>query len=97
MQRFVDASDITKMERKDLESFCRCLLYSIDYNERNLRPARGLSGGQQPYVCPICVGRGNVPRRFYFAVGPISISTSGATRCKSCDGKGVLWSKEADA
>lgn len=48
-----------------------------------------------PYKCPVCDGRGNVPRGFYDC-NPILHNTStdcSPEVCKSCGGSGIVWSK----
>ncbi len=40
----------------------------------------------QPYVCPVCNGRGTVPASFYGDYTHIY-----AVKCRSCDGIGIVW------
>ena len=42
---------------------------------------------QMPYVCPVCVGRGKKPGRFYDEDAPKDEQVA----CQSCFGSGVLW------
>jgi hypothetical protein len=43
----------------------------------------------QPYVCPVCMGRGKIQDTFYSLFG--ASSTIGVVTCQSCWGTGVLW------
>ena len=38
----------------------------------------------RPYLCPICEGRGKVPKGFY-------PDNTEETTCRTCKGDGVLW------
>lgn len=48
--------------------------------------------GMTPHCCPVCHGKGIVPRGFYQSVN-FDTTTSDATpeECKACSGQGVLW------
>lgn len=49
-----------------------------------------------PYKCPVCDGTGIVSRPPHVA-GDIPIWSSGGTgvyECKSCEGEGIVWSKD---
>ena len=44
------------------------------------------------HCCPICGGNGLVPGSFYTTLwGGIGTSTSVTEKCRSCEGKGILW------
>lgn len=44
------------------------------------------------YKCPVCKGRGFVPINFY---GDLSNNlTDAITKCRTCEGSGVLWEKD---
>lgn len=43
----------------------------------------------QPYVCPVCGGRGAVPAEFYSSGGDTQ-----AVPCRSCHGTGIVWSPQ---
>ncbi len=47
----------------------------------------------QPFVCPVCNGRGLVPNGFYRAIGGEYWSTSSTIpeKCLSCQGTGIVW------
>jgi hypothetical protein len=46
----------------------------------------------QPFMCPICQGRGNVPGGFYIShVGCPSVSTSVSEPCRACKGTGIIY------
>lgn len=47
----------------------------------------------RPYCCPVCHGNGKVPAGFYRQVSSQWYSGSSAApeKCKSCDGRGVIW------
>ena len=44
----------------------------------------------RPYLCPVCDGRGALPRGFY---GCPVVSTTDAMpeMCRSCQGTGIVW------
>lgn len=44
---------------------------------------------QQPYRCPVCEGRGNVPAGFYSRVG--ASTAANPENCRSCMGAGIIW------
>ena len=47
-----------------------------------------------PHRCPICNGRGTVPRGFYGSTGTTcepDIAIIVPENCKSCHGIGILW------
>lgn len=47
---------------------------------------------RQPFVCPVCNGRGFVSSGFYNSTGHIWISTTLATEtCRTCKGEGIVW------
>ena len=41
---------------------------------------------QQPFKCPVCEGRGDVPNGFYYQ-GP----GTAAHECRTCKGAGIIW------
>jgi DnaJ-class molecular chaperone len=43
----------------------------------------------RPYTCPVCAGRGTVPPGFYGWISVASMLTT--EKCRSCDGKGLVW------
>ena len=45
--------------------------------------------GQVPHACPICVGRGTVPKNFYS--GGTMTTDLTPEQCRSCLGTGILW------
>lgn len=51
-----------------------------------------------PFVCPVCTGNGLVPNGFYLRAGTQGGSTSSLEpeTCRSCNGTGIVWSKEDD-
>jgi len=59
--------------------------------QRRLAPAGlfGVTQPKQPHVCPVCGGKGKVPRNFY---GDQTWSTAVMPEptCKSCGGSGVI-------
>ena len=47
---------------------------------------------KQPYVCPVCHGKGIVPNGFYNSTGNVwVVSTTAPEKCRSCNGTGVVW------
>lgn len=47
---------------------------------------------KQPYVCPVCSGRGIVSNGFYNSTGNVWVtSTTAPEKCRSCGGTGVIW------
>lgn len=44
----------------------------------------------KPYKCPVCNGTGTVDAEFYQPKG--YTTTANYVTCRSCSGKGVLWS-----
>jgi hypothetical protein len=47
-----------------------------------------------PYRCPVCGGKGLVPRGFY-EFNPFLLTTASGyavENCRSCGGGGILWS-----
>lgn len=47
---------------------------------------------QTPHRCPVCGGRGNVPRGFYDGLETNGSSAGQMTEpCRACGGNGVLW------
>ena len=47
---------------------------------------------KQPFVCPVCNGRGFVSSGFYNSTGNIWISATLATEtCRTCKGEGIVW------
>lgn len=45
---------------------------------------------QIPFCCPVCKGSGLVREGFYsMSIGGSSVAS--AERCRSCDGKGIVW------
>lgn len=47
---------------------------------------------RQPFVCPVCNGRGFVSSGFYNSTGHIWISATLATEtCRTCKGEGIVW------
>lgn len=46
--------------------------------------------------CPVCEGKGHVPAGFYESVGTYiwSSTSTNAEMCRSCEGKGIVWSPE---
>lgn len=45
----------------------------------------------EPHTCPVCEGRGDVPHGFY-SNSPHSSTDATADVCRSCSGRGILWS-----
>lgn len=52
--------------------------------------------GKQPYRCPICDGRGQVPPGFYDILPGVSTGEVhlGIDQCRTCKGAGVIWEPE---
>jgi DnaJ-class molecular chaperone len=47
----------------------------------------------KPHVCPICDGRGFVNSNFYnLFYTDNTVSTSSTETCRTCNGKGIIWS-----
>lgn len=44
----------------------------------------------RPYICPVCGGVGKVDSTFY---GYASTTAITKMVCKSCEGKGIVWSR----
>jgi hypothetical protein len=46
-----------------------------------------------PHRCPVCGGRGKMPRGFFDSVEGLPYSTSDLTpdQCRPCLGSGILW------
>ena len=44
-----------------------------------------------PHRCPVCDGRGSVPRGFYMTYLTGSSTSAMPEVCRSCAGLGVLW------
>jgi hypothetical protein len=50
----------------------------------------------QPFACPVCSGKGQVPEGFYGNFHPYNTGTSAFPShetCRSCNGGGVVWSQ----
>ena len=53
--------------------------------------------GKKPYCCPVCNGNGQVPNGFYNQVSGVwATSSITPETCRSCNGTGVLWSKDSE-
>lgn len=54
------------------------------------------ANGEDPYRCPVCLGRGHVDSCFYLS-SPLGASWSSNNTafesCRSCSGTGVVWRK----
>jgi predicted methyltransferase len=49
---------------------------------------------QKPYLCPVCQGKGIVPRDFYDdpnKMGWMTLTFSAPPECKTCKGEGIVW------
>ena len=47
-----------------------------------------------PHRCPICNGSGQVDQSLYKPTGHGSIGPQVRVSCRTCDGKGIVWSFE---
>jgi hypothetical protein len=47
-----------------------------------------------PHKCPICLGRGTVPKGFYSSTGDSWFSDGLFEPCKQCVGTGIIWSED---
>jgi len=57
-----------------------------------VNPLDGSIRDSSPHTCPICYGVGMVDDGFYNRTGLVwSSSISSHERCRSCDGKGIVW------
>lgn len=55
--------------------------------------------GQQPFLCPVCAGKGLVPAGFYEAIGVKNWRSdrTAPDKCRACGGKGLVWQRAAAA
>lgn len=52
----------------------------------------------RPYCCPVCLGKGVMPSRFYRTPSQWTTSDGGIpVGCRSCGGRGIVWSAEPDS
>lgn len=48
--------------------------------------------GKKPYRCPVCGGNGLVPNGFYLQTsGDWATSSITPEQCRTCEGKGIVW------
>ncbi len=47
------------------------------------------NSGKIPYCCPVCQGKGLVPKGFYNAYN-LSSNTGEQENCRTCEGKGMI-------
>jgi len=45
----------------------------------------------QPFLCPVCLGRRQVPNGFYSRFGMDSSIVVGSEPCRSCQETGIVW------
>jgi predicted methyltransferase len=54
-----------------------------------------MSWQQKPYTCPVCSGRGVVPKGYYDNPGGTVYesvaSPDGTEVCRACNGTGIVW------
>jgi len=46
---------------------------------------------KKPHLCPVCNGKGTVPRGFYEHGDFVSSTNAGPEQCKACLGQGIVW------
>ena len=65
----------------------------MDNNETNREMKEEFE--YKPYKCPVCCGNGLVPNGFYNQTnGTWTTTYIAPEKCRSCDGLGVIWSKQ---
>jgi hypothetical protein len=47
-----------------------------------------------PFRCPVCEGRGSMPRGFYDR--STTVSSLEPEQCRACRGCGIVWASEHD-
>ena len=50
-----------------------------------------LPSQKRPLRCPVCEGRGTVPKNFYSCVHNIKTYDTTEMTCRACLGTGVIW------
>ena len=65
--------------------------YPPDYSPWEWQPNYTIVPSRQPYVCPVCNGRGHVKKGFYEIAGGTTDTNSDPEPCRSCEGKGYIW------
>ena len=76
--------------------------YSEDYNTTpeclsnpnalvNIIYSTNTKEEKEPYLCPVCWGRGSVPSLFYCSEHGGGFTDGNPETCRTCEGKGIVW------